>query len=78
MNIFKKEKYNMNKYYELRDDLADKELYSAGILDDVFSGYLTPHETLKNENDIKEVENAITIVQKYVDTLNNSDMIGEM
>lgn len=68
----------MSNYYELRDDLADKELYSAGILDDVFSGYLTPYETLKNENDIKEVEDAIAVVQKYVDTLNNSDMIGEM
>lgn len=68
----------MIKYYELRDDLADKELYSDGILDDVFSGYLTPHETLKNENDIKEVEDAITIVKRYVDTLNDSDMIGEM
>lgn len=68
----------MSNYYELRDDLADKELYSAGILDDVFSGYLTPYETLKNANDIKEVADAIAIVQKYVDTLEYSDLIGEM
>ena len=67
-------RYNMIKYYELRDDLADKELYSAGILDDVFSGYLTPRETLKNENDIKEVykvDDHVEIIIKENDISDN-------
>lgn len=63
----------MNNLYELKDDLNG--IWSDGILSDAFNGYLEPRELLKNQNDIIEVENALEIFRKYVETLEYSDKI---
>lgn len=62
-----------NNFYELKDDL--KGVWSDGVLNDVFSGYLDPNDLLKNEKDIKEVTEALEIIRKYVETLDYSDKI---
>lgn len=62
-----------NGFYELKDDLNG--VWSDGVLNDVFSGYLDPNDLLKNEKDIKEVTEALEIIRKYVETLDYSDKI---
>lgn len=62
-----------NNFYELKDDLNG--MWSDGILNDVFDGYLNPNDLLKNEKDIKEVTEALEIIRKYVETLDYSDKI---
>ena len=63
----------MTDFYELKDDL--KGIWTDGVVNDVFNGYLNPCDLLKNKEDIEEVENAIEIFRKYVDTLDYSDKI---
>ena len=63
----------MNDLYELKDDLNG--VWSDGILNDAFNGYLDPNDLLKNEKDIKEVTEALEIIRKYVETLEYSDKI---
>jgi hypothetical protein len=61
--------------YEVNN--SAEAVWSDDLLGDILNGTLAPADFLKYNSDIEEVETAIEIIKKYIDTLEATDLIEE-